>query len=124
MPPSPSPQGLVNAKGDSEIVSNPFRYYELVDWIGNLVIIVLIVAAFLLVWREWRRANRIGDRQAAATERHADATDRLAAATETALGNDQPPPGSVDLETLLDAVAEAERTRRHASPEETGPPRP
>lgn len=105
-------------------MSNPFRYYELVDWIGDLVIIVLIVVAFLLVWREWRRANRIGDRQAAATERYADATDRLAAAIETAVSNDPPPPpGSVSLDALREAAAVAYRKRGHASPEETDPRR-
>jgi ABC-type nickel/cobalt efflux system permease component RcnA len=90
------------------MTSNPFRYYELVDWVGHGVTVALVVVAFWLVWREWRRASRIANRHAVAAEHQAAATDRLAAAIEAANSQAPPPRGSVVLEALRSAAAAAE----------------
>ncbi|MGB3443192.1 MAG: hypothetical protein WBA97_31005 [Actinophytocola sp.] len=66
-----------------------YRYYQAPDWIAHGVIVVLAIAVFLLVLREWRNANRIAseqvaaaNRQTVATVQQADSTDRLAAAIQ------------------------------------------
>lgn len=86
-------------------MNDPFRYYELVDWVGASVSLALVVAAFLLVWREWRRSNRINDRHASAAEHQAAATDRLAGAIETAAGQHQTTPAGGTPGSDLDDVA-------------------
>lgn len=83
-----------------------YRYYQAPDWIAHGVIVVLAIAVFLLVLREWRNANRIAseqvaaaNRQTVATVQQADSTDRLAAA----------------IQALADA--RIERPRRYQQPD-------
>jgi ABC-type nickel/cobalt efflux system permease component RcnA len=58
-----------------------------VDWIANGVTLLLVIVGFLLVLREWRRANQlaadqiaVAQRQVNTTAQHANSIDRLAAA--------------------------------------------
>lgn len=59
----------------------------MVDRIADGVTLLLIIVGFLLVLREWRRANRlaadqiaVAERQVNTTAQHANSIDRLAAA--------------------------------------------
>lgn len=60
-----------------------FRYWQLVDWIGNVVVAGVVLAGVFLFYRELRRSNRINEREVTAAERHAHATAQLAKATES-----------------------------------------